>query len=173
MASSSGFGSYVCYSCAINARFPYSSAPEGLSYAAYTHSPAHSSIGTLQRNKSAATLCKYAVSVLFHSPLGVLFTFPSRYLFAIGHRTYVALPVSSGRFTRAIRVSSYSRKEAKESGIFRLRGHYPLGRCFPAASAIHLIDNSSRTSTTLLPYNPPFRRKRFGLFPFRSPLLGE
>ena len=49
MASSSGFGSYLCYERAINARFPYSSAPEGLSYAAWTHSPAHSSIGTRSR----------------------------------------------------------------------------------------------------------------------------
>ena len=50
MESSSGFGSYVFYERAINARFPYSSTPEGLSYAEYTHSPAHSSIGTRSRN---------------------------------------------------------------------------------------------------------------------------
>ncbi len=29
--------------------------------------------------------------VLFHSPPGVLFTFPSRYLFTIDHKTYLAL----------------------------------------------------------------------------------
>ena len=29
--------------------------------------------------------------VLFHSPLGVLFTFPSRYWFAIGHRRVFSL----------------------------------------------------------------------------------
>ena len=29
--------------------------------------------------------------VLFHSPLGVLFTFPSRYSFAIGHRRVLSL----------------------------------------------------------------------------------
>jgi len=51
MASSSGFGSYISYKCAIHARFPLSSAPEGLSYARYTHSPAHSSIGMPSRNK--------------------------------------------------------------------------------------------------------------------------
>ena len=32
----------------------------------------------------APTVCKRPVSDLFHSPFGVLFTFPSRYLFAIG-----------------------------------------------------------------------------------------
>src|SRR3989338_7948631 len=65
MVSSPGFGSYVCYKCAINARFPLSSAPEGLSYATYTHSPAHSSIGTPSRMQApASTLCKSTVSVL-------------------------------------------------------------------------------------------------------------
>ncbi len=59
----------------------------------------------------------------------------------------------------------------KSRHVFHLRGHYPLGRCFPAASTIQTIDNSSRTSTTHAPYNPPVRRQRFGLFPFRSPLL--
>ena len=34
---------------AIHARFPLNSAPEGLSYARYIHSPAHSSIGTPSR----------------------------------------------------------------------------------------------------------------------------
>ena len=50
MASSSGFGSYISYRRAIHARFPLSSAPEGLSYARYIHSPAHSSIGMPSRN---------------------------------------------------------------------------------------------------------------------------
>ena len=50
MASSSGFGSYISYNRAIHARFPLSSTPEGFSYARYTHSPAHSSIGTPSRN---------------------------------------------------------------------------------------------------------------------------
>ena len=98
--------------------FPTAPSRRDVANAGYTHSPAHSSIGTRQRlldcSRTSATLCKYTVSVLFHSPLGVLFTFPSRYWFTIGHREYVALPVSSGRFARAIRVSSYSRKGAKE-----------------------------------------------------------
>ena len=29
--------------------------------------------------------------VLFHSPPGVLFTFPSRYYYTIGHQKYLAL----------------------------------------------------------------------------------
>ena len=36
--------------------------------------------------------------VLFHSPPGVLFTFPSRYSFTIGHRMYLALRSGLRRF---------------------------------------------------------------------------
>ena len=69
-------------------------------------------------------------------------------------------------------MSRATQEYKQELSSFRVRGHYPLGRCFPAASAIKTFCNSSRTSTKLTSYNPPFRRKRFGLFPFRSPLLG-
>jgi hypothetical protein len=119
------------------------------------------------------TPCKCTVSDLFHSPLGVLFTFPSRYSFTIGLMQYLALPVSSGWFIRAIRVSDYSRVGAQKGHVFRVRGHYPLRRCFPATSAICDFCNFCRTSTELLSYNPDIRRYWFGLFPFRSPLLRE
>ena len=72
---------------------------------------------------------------IYFTPLtGVLFTFPSRYLFTIDLKKYVALPVSSGVFTRAIRVSSYSRTTAIEMLWFRVRDYYPLESSFPARS---------------------------------------
>jgi hypothetical protein len=37
---------------------------------------------------------------LFHSPPGVLFTFPSRYWFTIGHQRYLALGSGLPRFPR-------------------------------------------------------------------------
>src|SRR5271170_4849551 len=71
----------------------------------------------------------------YFTPLtGVLFTFPSRYLFTIDLKKYVALPVSSGEFTRAIHVSRYSRTTAIEMLWFRVRDYYPLECSFPAAS---------------------------------------
>jgi hypothetical protein len=79
------------------------------------------------------TLCKYAVSVLFHSPLGVLFTFPSRYSFTIGLVTYLALPVSSGRFTRAIRVPSYSRTGAHKKSFISYTGPLPSRALRPSS----------------------------------------
>jgi len=88
------------------------------------------------------TLCKplrLLVDMRFQfyfTPLtGVIFTFPSRYLFTIDLKKYVALPVSSGKFTRAIHVSGYSRTTAIEMLRFRIRGYYPLGRAFPGTSS--------------------------------------
>ena len=55
-----------------------------------SNSPAHSSKGTQSdipvNGHSPLTACKHTVSGTFNSPSGVLFTFPSRYLFTIGHQ---------------------------------------------------------------------------------------
>ena len=72
----------------------FAAAPEllFLNLAAQINSPAHSSIGTQSsRQVGTSTVCRSAVSGLFHSPLGVLFTFPSRYWFTIGGQEYLAL----------------------------------------------------------------------------------
>ena len=84
------------------------------------------------------------VSGLFHPPLGVLFTFPSRYWYAIDLNAYLALPVSSGRFTQAIRVLSYSGAKPREVLCFRVRGFHPLGLGFPANSTNTKLCNSPR-----------------------------
>src|SRR4051794_37792751 len=58
-------------------------APHGLTSPRITNSQAHSSKGTLSRLEQAPTTLQRLVGtrfqVLFHSPPGVLFTFPSRY----------------------------------------------------------------------------------------------
>jgi hypothetical protein len=94
MGSSLGFGSTPCDSFALF-RLAFATAPRRLYLLTLPHrsnSPAHSSIGTpspvLRR---ALTACRPTVSGLFHSPSGVLFTFPSRYLYAIGRQGYLAL----------------------------------------------------------------------------------
>ena len=40
---------------------------------------------------AAPTVCRRTVSGSFHPPLGVLFTFPSRYSFTIGHQVVLSL----------------------------------------------------------------------------------
>ena len=77
-------------------RLAFATAPElqFLNLAPHIKSLDHSSIGTLPPlliKEEATTFCRLTVSDLFHSPLGVLFTFPSRYWYAIGDQGYLAL----------------------------------------------------------------------------------
>ena len=75
-------------------RLAFAVAPEiiFLNRAAQINSPAHSSIGTRSSfRRRTSTACRSTVSGLFHSPSGVLFTFPSRYWFTIGGQGYLAL----------------------------------------------------------------------------------
>ena len=53
----------------------------------------------------APTARGHAVSGLFHSPPGVLFTFPSRYWFAIGHRLVFSLGGWAPRIRTGFHVS--------------------------------------------------------------------
>ena len=96
---------------------------------------------------------------------------------------YLALPVSSGTFPRAIRVSRYSRTMIKETYDFRLRDYYPLGCFFPETSSNHKFFNSSYLLlSNVIALRPPASipwhdyacneiETEFGLFRFRSPLL--
>ena len=56
-----------------------------LNLATFSKSPAHSSTGTRSAFKCLPLVVSIGFHVLFHSPTGVLFTFPSRYYFTIGH----------------------------------------------------------------------------------------
>ena len=69
--------------------------------------------------------------VLFHSPLGVLFTFPSRYWFAIGHRRVFSLGEWSPRIPAGFHVSGSTRVLVNQSSQFPIRGYYPVSRLFP------------------------------------------
>src|SRR5574338_877384 len=56
-----------------------------LNQATSSKSPAHSSTGTRSDTIILPLFDSAGFHVLFHSPTGVLFTFPSRYCFTIGH----------------------------------------------------------------------------------------
>ena len=71
---------------AINTRFPFASGTEYLKLATYNNSPDHSTKGTTSHFNVLCVLVSTRFQVLFHSPPGVLFTFPSRYCSSIGHR---------------------------------------------------------------------------------------
>ena len=70
---------------AFHTRFPCGSEPLVLNLAAYNNSPDHSTKGTTSRLNALCVLVNIWFQVLFHSAPAVLFTFPSRYFFSIGH----------------------------------------------------------------------------------------
>ena len=83
------FGSRACDSIALFGLAFATASPHGLTSPHTTNSQAHSSKGTLSRRRQGDALQRLVgtrFQVLFHSPPGVLFTFPSRYLSAIGHQ---------------------------------------------------------------------------------------
>ena len=75
----------------IKTRFPFASDTEYLKLAAYNNSPDHSTKGTTSHFNVLCVLVSTRFQVLFHSPPGVLFTFPSRYYSSIGHQVVFRL----------------------------------------------------------------------------------
>ena len=63
----------------IQTRFPFGSTPEVLNLATCVRSPDHSTKGTISHFDVLYVLVGTGFQVLFHSPPGVLFTFPSQY----------------------------------------------------------------------------------------------
>ena len=67
------------------------SAPSVLNLAAYIYSPDRSTKSTTSHLNVLCVLVNIRFQVLFHSPPGVLFTFPSQYCFSIGHQVVFRL----------------------------------------------------------------------------------
>ena len=152
-----------------------------LNLAAYRNSLAHSTKGTpSQRERLLRLLVGARFQVLFHSPLGVLFTFPSRYWFAIGHRRVFSLGGWSPRLRTGFHVPGPTRDTPLRSDRFRVRGSHPLRPALPCRSATCRICNRSTegSSGTCVPQPPGGNACRlhapgFGLVRFRSPLLAQ
>ena len=93
MVRSLGFGS-ITYdlSCPIQTRFPFGFVPYiVLNLAIYNNSPDRSTKSTISHLNVLCVLVNIRFQVLFHSPPGVLFTFPSRYYSTIGHQVVFSL----------------------------------------------------------------------------------
>ena len=84
MDRSPGFGSTACNFRPLQTRFPCGSSALHLNLATYHNSLARSTKSTW--SLALPLLVSTGFQVLFHSPPGVLFTFPSRYYSTIGHR---------------------------------------------------------------------------------------
>ena len=67
------------------------------------------------------TACKFMVSCSFHSPPGVLFTFPSRYCFTIGHSGIFSLTRWSSQIHTGFHVSHATRDTTLVFKVFDYR----------------------------------------------------
>ena len=68
---------------------------------------------------------------LFHPPLGVLFTFPSRYSFTIDLKQYLALEVSAPGFKRGFSGPALLEDHSTNTFSFRVRDFHPVSLSFP------------------------------------------
>ena len=164
MDRSPGFGSiiYDLYR-PLQTRFLFGSIPYSeLNLAIYNNSLDRSTKSTISRLKSLYLLVNIGFQVLFHSPPGVLFTFPSQYYALSVTKEYLALGGGPPDFPqgfsclvvlRILPLSSAFKYEA-----FTLSGRLSqnLSSSFWLTYAVH---------------NPGTHALRFRLFPFRSPLL--
>ena len=85
MVRSSGFGSITSDKRPIQARFHYGFSIHYLNLPLTISRRLILQQARSQTFSRPPTACKFMVSCSFHSPPGVLFTFPSRYCFTIGH----------------------------------------------------------------------------------------
>src|SRR5215207_6462518 len=89
---------------------------------------------------------------LFHSPSGVLFTFPSRYCFTIGHGRVFSLGGWSPQIPTGFLVSRRTQVPKPLPGdLFRIRGSHPLRRAVPGRFRYRFHADGSPPPG---PYNP-------------------
>ena len=130
MDRSPGFGSTVTDSGPIKTWFPFGSAPSVLNLARYSNSPDRSTKSTRSRPLALPQLVNTGFQVLFHSPPGVLFTFPSQYSALSVTKEYLALrggPRSFPQGSTCLVVLWI----LPCCSCFRLRGFHPLWLAFP------------------------------------------
>ena len=166
MARSPGFGSIACnFIRAINTRFRFAYGTEYLKLAAYHNSPDRSTKSTTSHINVLCVLVSTRFQVLFHSPPGVLFTFPSRYCSSIGHQVVFRL----GGWSPLVPTG------------FHVSGGTLDPRCLTSSFTYRTLTLYCRPSHAVrLDYSDVCRSEprsycydRFGLFRVRSPLLAE
>ena len=136
MGRSLRFGSRTCDSIALFELAFATATPHGLTSPHIANSQAHSSKGTLSPCPKTFRLQRLVgtrFQALFHSPPGVLFTFPSRYLSAIGHQGVFRLGGWSRRIHTGFLGPRATWDITKECPTFRLQGYYLLCRPFRMA----------------------------------------
>ena len=162
----------------VQTRFRSGSGAEHLSLARKDNSPDHNAKGTQSPRTHPKTrtrlppLVGTRFQVLFHSPPGVLFTFPSRYSCTIGRGRVFSLGGWSPQIqpellesSGLLRYSCHTKKDTCTYGTLTLCG----GPFQVTSASLFLHARYLRMSPT----TPHPHGARFGLLRFRSPLLTE
>ena len=151
-------------------RLAFAAAPDlqFLKLATYINSPDRSTKSTRSPVDGLSVLVSTRFQVLFHSPPGVLFTFPSQYCFSIGHWVVFRLGGWSPRLPTGFHVSRGTLDPARvDIPDFT---YVALTLCMAALSHTHSV---IRHRTYSCPKPRRYFYPRFGLFRVRSPLLAE
>ena len=114
-------------------RFPFGSGPSVLNLATYNNSPDRSTKSTLSSLNALQLLVNIGFQVLFHSPPGVLFTFPSRYCFTIGHQVVFSL----GGWSPLLPTRFHVPRGTPDTGLSSHISH--TGLLPPMVTAFHLL----------------------------------
>ena len=135
MGRSHGFGSNTTnFIRPIKTRSRCGSAPEALNLASYIHSPDHSTKGTRSTVDGLSVLVNTRFQVLFHSPPGVLFTFPSQYCSLSVTREYLGLEGGPPVFPPGFTCPAVLWIQLANAG-FRIRDYHSLWWTVPCPSA--------------------------------------
>src|SRR5436190_23988376 len=153
--------------------------PPGLTSPHATNSQAHSSKGTPSPTPTTGAQLRRIVGkrfqVLFHSPPGVLFTFPSRYSSAIGHQGVFRLTRWSWQIHGRLQESAATREHTNTGQQFSSTGLSPS--TVPLSSELRLTSGfltvrphgSAINACPTTPHTQPLpgiTRARFSLFRF-------
>ena len=118
MDRSPGFGSMATnFLRPVQTRSRCGFGTEYLNLARYYNSPDRSTKSTRSHFNVLSLLVSTRFQVLFHSPPGVLFTFPSRYCSSIGHQVVFRLGWWSTRFPTGFHVSRGTLDSACQSSL--------------------------------------------------------
>ena len=167
MDRSPGFGSMISDSSAL-LTLALTAAPalQCLNLAGHHNSPDRSTKSTRSQPLAASTACRHRVSGSLSLPSRGPFHLSFTVLCSIGHWSVFSLAGWSPLLPTGFLVPHGTPGHASGRERLRLRGSHPLRQAFPGLSAAFL------PAPAACPY-PATHAWRFGLFPFRSPLLWE
>ena len=146
MDRSPGFGSIARNLIRpIQTRSRFASGTEYLKLARNHNSPDRSTKSTRSHFNVLSLLVSTRFQVLFHSPPGVLFTFPSRYCSSIGHQVVFRVGGWSPQFPTGFHVSCGTLDTSWQNSVFAYGTITRYGR---PSHAVQLTYPAVRRSTT-------------------------